>query len=65
MTTDTIVDEIHQFRQQLLAQHGGNFAAYFASLLRIQQLHPERYTSLVPPASAVVTQSMQTKAAPG
>jgi hypothetical protein len=65
MTTDTIVDEIHQFRQQLLAQHGGNLTAYFASLLRTQQQHPERYTSLAQPASPKQTRLPQTKAGPG
>jgi hypothetical protein len=45
MINDTIVEEIHQIRAQLLAQHGGDFAAYFATLLQKQQQHPERYTS--------------------
>jgi hypothetical protein len=49
MINDTIVEEIHQIRAQLLAQHGGDFAAYFAAyfaaLLQKQQQHPERYTS--------------------
>jgi hypothetical protein len=45
MLNDTIVDEIHQFRAQLLERHRGNFAAYFATLVKKQQQHPERYTS--------------------
>lgn len=51
MIQDTIVDEIHQFRAQLLAQHQGDFATYFAALLARQQQHPERYASFVQPAS--------------
>jgi hypothetical protein len=45
MIQDPIVDEIHQIREQLLAQHGGDFAAYVASLQQAQQQHPERYAS--------------------
>jgi hypothetical protein len=60
MYNDTIVNEIHQFRAQLLAQHHGDFAAYFAALLQKQQQHPERYASFVQP-SAVRNQSAQTK----
>jgi hypothetical protein len=48
MYADPIVDEIHQFREQLLAQHNGDFSAYFAALLQAQRLHPERYTSFPP-----------------
>lgn len=44
---DPVIEEIHQIRAQLLAQHGGNFAAYFASLIQKQQLHPERYVSFM------------------
>jgi hypothetical protein len=47
MPNDTIVDEIHEVRAQLLAQHGGDFAAYFASLVQKQNQHPERYVSFV------------------
>ena len=47
MLNDTIVDEIHEVRAQLLAQHGGDFAAYFASLVQKQNEHPERYVSFV------------------
>ncbi len=53
MYTDPIVDEIHQIREQLLAQHGGDFAAYFASLLQTQQLNPKGYVSFVPLDAAV------------
>jgi hypothetical protein len=45
MYADPIVDEIHQFREQLLAQHHGDFTAYFAALAQAQRLHPERYKS--------------------
>ncbi len=51
MLNDTIVEEIHQIRAQLLAQHGGDFAAYFAALVQQQQLHPEQYASFAQPAS--------------
>jgi hypothetical protein len=47
MLNDTIVNEIHEVRAQLLAQHGGDFAAYFASLVHKQNEHPERYVSFV------------------
>jgi hypothetical protein len=50
MYKDPVVDEVHQFRQQLLDQHHGDFAAYFASLLQTQQQHPERYASFAQPA---------------
>jgi hypothetical protein len=50
MYKDPVVDEVHQFRQQLLDQHHGDFAAYFASLLQAQQQHPERYASFAQPA---------------
>lgn len=45
MPNDTIVDEIHQFRAQLLEQHGGDIAVYFAALQKKQQEHRERYVS--------------------
>ena len=45
MINDTIVEEIHQFRAQILDRHHGNLAAYFATLVQKQQQHPERYTS--------------------
>ncbi len=66
MIQDTIVDEIHQFRAQLLAQHQGDFAAYFASLLARQQQHPERYASFVQPASGQLgsSQAPKTPSAP-
>lgn len=47
MLNDTIVEEIHQIRAQLLAQHGGDFAA----LVKKQLLHPEQYASFAQPAS--------------
>lgn len=50
MIHDTIVDEIHQFRAQLLAQHKGDFAAYFATLLQKQQQYPQRYMSFMQPS---------------
>lgn len=53
MLNDTIVNEIHEVRAQLLAQHGGDFAAYFASLVQKQSEHPERYVSFL--QSATVT----------
>jgi hypothetical protein len=56
MYKDPIVDEIHQFREQLLSQHQGDFAAYFHSLLLAQQLHPERYASFALPAAPAITQ---------
>jgi hypothetical protein len=50
MVNDPIVSEIHQFREQLLAQYQGDFAAYFAALLAKQSLHPEQYAAFaVPP----------------
>ena len=52
MLTDTIVDEIHEARAQLLAQHDGDFAAYFASLVQKQNEHPERYVSFVQSSTA-------------
>lgn len=45
MPNDTIVDEIHQFRAQLLEQHDGDIAVYFAALQKKQQEHRERYVS--------------------
>lgn len=48
---DPIVDEIHQFRAQLLAQHQGDFAAYFASLMQKQQQHPQQYQSFLQPTA--------------
>jgi hypothetical protein len=45
MLNDTIVDEIHQFRAQLLEQHGGDIAVYFAALQKKQLEHRERYVS--------------------
>jgi hypothetical protein len=50
MYHDTIVDEVHQARAQLLEQHHGDFAAYFAALLQKQQSHPELYASFAAPA---------------
>jgi hypothetical protein len=63
MYTDPIVDEIHQFREQLLAQHQGDFAAYFASLLQAQQLDPQRYISFVEPGNSLPHTSLQQVAA--
>ena len=66
MYHDTIVDEVHQARAQLLEQHHGDFAAYFAALLQKQQLHPERYASFAVPAVTARPASTpkQTTAAP-
>lgn len=36
MINDAIVEEIHQFRAQILDRHHGNFAAYFATLVQNQ-----------------------------
>ena len=47
MLNDSIVDEIHAARAQLLSQHGGDLAAYFAALLQKQEQHPERYVSFI------------------
>ena len=47
MLNDSIVDEIHAARAQLLNQHGGDLAAYFAALLQKQEQHPERYASFI------------------
>jgi hypothetical protein len=47
MHSDTIVNEIHQFRAQLLEQHKGNFAAYFTALQKKQQENPANYTNFV------------------
>lgn len=52
MRNDTIVDEIYEARAQLLARHGGDFAAYFASLVQKQNVHPERYVSFVQSSTA-------------
>jgi hypothetical protein len=49
MPIDTIVDEIHQIREQLLRQHGGDFSAYFAALLQKQRQSPESYVSFADP----------------
>lgn len=51
MIHDTIVDEIHQFRAQLLAEHHGDFAAYFAALMQKQQQDPKRYASFMQPVT--------------
>lgn len=45
MPNDSIVDEIHEIRAQLLDQHGGDIAVYFAALQKKQQEHRERYVS--------------------
>ena len=47
MLNDSIVEEIHAARAQLLSQHGGHLAAYFAALLQKQEQHPERYASFI------------------
>ena len=47
MLNDSIVEEIHAARAQLLSQHGGDLAAYFAALLQKQEQHPERYASFI------------------
>ena len=52
MLNDTIVNEIHEVRAQLLAQHGGDFAAYFAALVQKQNEHPERYVSFAQSSTA-------------
>lgn len=54
MPNDTIVDEIHAVRAELLSQHGDDFAAYFASLVQKQNEHPERYVSFVQSSMADV-----------
>lgn len=49
MYQDPIVEEIHQARAEILAQHQGNFETYFKTLMRTQRetqrLHPENYVS--------------------
>ena len=42
MPNDSIVDEIHEIRAQLLGQHGGDIAVYFAALQKKQLEHRER-----------------------
>jgi hypothetical protein len=64
MINDTIVEEIHQIRAQLLHQHGGDFAAYFAALLQKQQQHPERYASFAQPAGAPLPVALKPPAPP-
>ena len=59
--TPFTLDEIHQFRAQLLAQHQDDFAAYFAALLARQQQHPERYASFVQPTSGQLGSSQVQK----
>ena len=63
MARDTIINEIHQFRAQLLEQHHGDFAAYFATLIAKQQQNPEQYASFMQPADTQRTPS-QIKATP-
>ncbi len=53
MVDDPIVEEVHQAREQLLAQYQGSFEAYFASLMQAQQLHPEKYLALDKSGEAV------------
>ena len=55
MFNDSIVDETHALRSQLLSQHGGDFATYFAALLEKQKEHPECYVSFVQSAAAVAS----------
>jgi hypothetical protein len=64
MYADPIVDEIHQFREQLLAKHNGDFSAYFAALLQAQRLHPERYTSFAPQSARASAQAAPIQPAP-
>ena len=59
MYQDAIVQEVHQFREQLLAQHQGDFAAYFASLLQAQQLNPQRYVSFAQPVNNMPQMTLQ------
>lgn len=59
MTNDPIVEEIHQIRAQLLEQYGGDFAAYFASLMQKQQQHPERYASFAQTTSSGYNVNLQ------
>jgi hypothetical protein len=49
MPLDTIVEEIHQIRAQLLREHNGDFYSYFAMLLQNQRQFPERYVSFAEP----------------
>ena len=51
MHNDTIVDETHAVRSQLLSQHGDGFATYFATVLKKQEEHPECYVSFVQAAA--------------
>ena len=51
MFNDSIVDETHAVRPQLLSQHGDGFATYFATLLKKQKEHPECYVSFVQAAA--------------
>jgi hypothetical protein len=55
MPIDTIVDEIHQIRAQLLSEHGGDFSAYFASLLQKQRQSPERYVRFTDPSEKLLS----------
>lgn len=62
---DTIVDEIHQFRAQLLAQNRGDFAAYFATLMQRQQENPQRYASFVSSDATLESSALRRKLRPG
>jgi hypothetical protein len=45
MIQDTIIEDIHRIREQLLAKFQGDFKAYFTELQRLQSLRPQAYAS--------------------
>lgn len=48
MNTENPIEEVWRARDELLAEHGGDFAAYFAWLVREQEKHGDRLVRVVP-----------------
>lgn len=47
-TDDDIIEEIHQIRRDLLAEHGGDFRKYFESAMKRQWESGHKVVSFVP-----------------
>ena len=49
MKTENPIEQVWHARDELLAEHGGDFDAYFNWLMREQEKHGDRVVRPVPP----------------
>lgn len=58
MLPDPIVDEIHEIRRQMAAEHGDNLQQLGAYFIEHQKLHPDKLVSFAPKRAARLEQPL-------